>query len=158
MKKKIFLFFIPVSILLLLIHVAASLLNLAGSDPAPYEKKFNSFCYSNVQIQAPLDNLGGGNDYKVREVIVTGDFSGCQGHTILLSAQMNTSQISYAFYIFNGNETQVSLKFDSGQGDGVWHKHYPLIVNGQLVANGPLTPPSGKLAVEDISWIISFFW
>lgn len=158
MKKRFFTVVLPGVLAVFLIQAGASIISLAGSDAAPFEGKFSTFCYSNVEIEAPLENGGNGNDYKVRRVIVTGDFSACQGHTVLLAAQMNSSQKSYAFYIFGGNETSVVFNFDTGNGDGDWHKQYPSIVNGQLVANGPLTPPSSKLTEEDISWVISFFW
>lgn len=158
MNKRYFWLAVPAGLGTLIIFAAASMISLVGSDSAPYEKTFSTFCYSNVKITAPLESGGTGNDFKVQRVVVTGDFSACQGHTILLEAQMNTSQESYAFYIFTGEELSVGFDFDTGNGDGDWYKRYPQIVNSQLVANGPLTPPSAKLRAEDISWVIRFFW
>lgn len=157
--KRSFLVLLAAGVLpLFLVQAGASYISLVGSDPAPFEGNFSSACYSNVQIEAPLENDGNGNDFKVRRVIVSGNFSACQGETILLEARMGSTQKSYAFHVFSGAETNVVLYFDTGNGTGDWHKRYPTIVDSRLVANGPLTPPSAKLTEEEISWFVSYFW
>lgn len=141
-----------------MVVVGASVISLAGSDSTPYEGNFFGVCYSDVTVEAPLSANGDGNNLKVREVIVTGDFQRCNGQTILLTAELNGAKDSYAFFNLTGEESSIVLTFSPGQGPGDWHSKFPRIVNGRLVAQGPLTPPPNKLTAEEITWVIDTAW
>ena len=140
------------------ITAGASLISLEGSDPAPYEKQFFGVCYSDITIEAPLSRDGKGKDYKVYEVIVSGNFERCEGHTMLLTADLKSQQQSYAFHELQPEETSFTLSFSSGQGPADWHRLHPRVVDGRLVAQGALTPPQVRLDVEDIRWVIATLW
>jgi hypothetical protein len=149
-----------VLILTAVLSVGASVISLEGSDSAPYEEEFSGVCYSDVVIQAPYSNGddGNGRDFKVREVIVTGNFERCAGHTILLKADLKSSQFSYAFHNLNPGENSFSLFFSTGQSQADWHRLHPKILDGRLVEQGALTPPQVRLDVADISWVIASTW
>lgn len=141
-----------------LVIVGASVISLAGSDSTPYEEYFFGVCYSDIVIEAPLSNGGTGDDLKVREVIVSGNFQRCNGHTILLTAQLNGANDSYAFHNFTGEESSFVLTFSPGQAPGDWHSQFPRVVEGRLVAQGPLTPPPNRLTADEITWIVDTDW
>jgi hypothetical protein len=149
-----------VLILAAVLSVGASVISLEGSDRAPYEEEFSSVCYSDVVIQAPYSNgeNDNGKDFKVREVIVTGNFERCEGHTILLTADLKSSQLSYAFHNLNPGENSFSLYFSTGNSQADWHRLHPKVVDGRLVEQGALTPPQVRLDVSDISWVIATSW
>ena len=140
------------------ITAGASLISLEGSDPAPYEEQFYGVCYSDISIEAPLSQDENGKDFKVYEVTVTGNFERCEGHTMLLTADLKSRQKSYAFHELQPSESSFTLTFSPGQGPGDWHRLHPRVVNGRLVAQGALTPPQVRLAVEDITWVIATVW
>lgn len=136
----------------------ASVLSLEGSDRAPYENEFSAVCYSDVSIEAPLSKKNGGKDLTVHEVVVSGNFEGCEGQTMLLTASLKSQQLSYAFHDLKSEEGTFSLVFASDKGPGDWHRIHPLISDGKLVARGTLTPPQAKLDVTDISWVVASLW
>lgn len=136
----------------------ATVISLAGSDSRPFEERYTGVCYSNVVVEAPITAGDKGKDFKVRQVIVSGNFQGCAGYTMLLTAYLNPGRNTYAFHKLQPGETSFSLSFIPGQSEGQWHKDYPTVEDGQLIPQGPLTPPPNELPIENISWVISDSW
>lgn len=141
-----------------IITAGASVLSLNGSDRTPYENEFLAFCYSDIAVKAPLSSTNGGKDFKVHELVVSGNFQGCEGHTMLLTALLKSKGLSYAFHEIKPNETSFTLAFASGKKPGDWHSKKPKVIDGRLFSQGASTPPELILDVGDITWVVSNTW
>jgi hypothetical protein len=141
-----------------IVAAGASVLSLNGSDRAPYEKEFSALCYSGITIETPLSSKNGGKDFKVHEVVVSGNFQGCPGYTMLLTASLNSKKMSYAFHEIQPNESTFTLVFSSGKPPGDWRTSPPRVTDGKLYAEGALTHPQASLDVENITWVVGDNW
>lgn len=140
------------------ITAGASVLSLNGSDLAPYEKEFSAFCYSDLTIEAPLSTKNAGKDFKVHEVVVSGNFERCAGYTMLLTASLKSKKLSFAFHEIQSAEKTFTMVFSTGKGPGDWHSRPPKVTDGKLFSEGPLTPPELSLDPGDITWVVSDKW
>lgn len=141
-----------------IVTAGASVLSLNGSDRAPYESEFSAFCYSDLMIEAPLSSKNGGKEFKVHEVVVSGNFQGCAGYTMLLTASLKSKKLSYAFHEIQPDENSFTVVFSSGNPPGDWRTSPPRVTDGKLSVQGTLTQPQVSLDVVDITWIVGNNW
>ena len=137
--------------------VGASILGLVGSDATPWEHRYRTQC-AQPKITEDIDNNDHGNAYKVRAIILTGDFSACIGQQMLVSVSKNGNKSSYAVYNCDSAIETVTLTFDSGQGAGDFKQKFPLIQHSRLVPQDPASPAPNDVNLSDIQVSFASSW
>lgn len=150
---------IAISLLFTVGSVAASVINLSGSDPAPGEGTTTGHCATNITVSAPPTNANGNdksNDLKVVHVYVSGNFSACTGGWMRVTAQINPSQWAYAVTRVNTSVQDYTFTFDRNIGD--FYSDTPTWANNQFTSHGNLVGPQNKLDVSEISVVVAKSW
>lgn len=137
--------------------IGASTINLLGSDPAPGEGRTQGQCFSGLTVDAPpVSGNGNGNDLKVVHVYVRGNFDGCVGSWMRVTAQLNPTTYAYAVMQIGTVQNEYEFTFDDKTGD--FRSETPVVVNGGLVPSGKLEAPPKKLDIAAINVVIAATW
>lgn len=170
---------LPILFLLLLVAgvgiVAASTIDLTGSDSAPTEVRVSASCLTNEEYIPTIVDAGngGGNDnpngggngngagngggnQKLTAIEVRGTYQNCSGSQIQVIVALTDGSIFYAVRAITDNSQSFTFRFDVHTGD--FTDTAPQVINGVLTSQGGRVPPPPNKLLSDIQALVSNDW
>ena len=167
---------LPILFLLLLLLggvglVAASTIDLTGSDSAPTEITVGASCLTNEDFVPTVvdagngngggNGIGGGNgngggNHKLTAIEVRGTYQNCAGSHMQVIVALTDGSIFYAVRAITDNSQNFTFRFDVHDGD--FTDTAPQVINGVLTSQGGRVPPPPNKLLSDIQALVSNDW